>query len=111
MVHGRAMPAACTLTPQRFAARMELIDALAADGLIDRADIPHGVRVRLRATPEIERRTRDVVAAEHACCAFLDFALSREPDALVLEITGPDEAGPMIARFFDTGATRACGPG
>ncbi len=94
------MTIACTLTPRGFAARMGLIDALAADGLIDRTSTEHGVRVRLRATPEIEQRSRRLIEAESECCAFLDFRLTREPDALVLEITDPDEAGPVIERFF-----------
>jgi hypothetical protein len=56
--------------------------------------------VRLRDTPEIEQRTRALVAAESACCAFLDFDLARENDALVLEITGSADARPVIEMFF-----------
>ena len=44
------------------------------------------MRVRLRDTPEIEQRTRELVAAESECCAFLDFTLGREGGAIVLEI-------------------------
>ena len=94
------IPIACTLPPDGFAARMGLIDALAADGLIDRKDTERGVRVRLRDTPEIEQRTRELVAAESKCCAFLDFRLGREDDAIVLDIAGPDHARPMIDQFF-----------
>ena len=83
------IPIACTLTPDGFAARMGLIDALAADGLIDRTDTERGVRVRLRDTPEIEQRVRELVAAESECCAFLDFTLGRDDEAIVLEISGP----------------------
>jgi hypothetical protein len=100
------LPIACTLSPDGFAARMSLIDALAADGLITRAATAHGVRVRLRDTPEIERRVRELVAAESECCAFLDFTLGRDDDAIVLEIAGPDEARPVIDGFFSP-ATRS----
>ena len=58
------IPIACTLSPDGFTARMGLIDALAVDGLIDRTDTERGVRVRLRDTPEIEQRVRELVAAE-----------------------------------------------
>ena len=95
-----AVPIACTLAPDGFTARMGLIDALAADGLIDRTHTQRGLRVRLRDTPEIERRTRELVAAESSCCAFLDFTLGREDDAIVLEITGPVDARPVIDLFF-----------
>ena len=94
------VPIACTLPPDGFAARIGHIDALAADGLIDRTDTEHGVRVRLRDTPEIEQRARELVAAESRCCAFLDFTVGRDGDALVLDIAGPEDARPVIDRFF-----------
>ena len=74
------LPIACTLTPDGMTARLALIDALAADGLLDRTPTDTGLRVRLRDTPEIERRTRDLIAAESKCCAFLDFDLGRDGD-------------------------------
>ena len=100
------LPIACTLSPDGMTARVALIDALAADGLLERSPTEAGVRVRLRDTPEIERRTRELVAAESACCAFLDFDLVREPGALVLDITGPELARPVIDRFFAAGVVR-----
>ena len=56
------LPIACTLTPDGMTARLALIDALTADALLDRTPTDAGLRVRLRATPEIERRTRELVA-------------------------------------------------
>ena len=94
------LPIACTLTPEGMTARLELIDALAADGLLDRTATASGLQVRLRGTPEIEERTRELVAAESKCCAFLDFELGREDDALVLDISGPELARPVIDMFF-----------
>jgi hypothetical protein len=94
------LPIACTLSPDGMTARLELIDALGADGLLERARTDSGLRVRLRDTPEIERRTRELVAAESACCAFLELELRREEGGLVLEIAGPDDARPVIDMFF-----------
>jgi hypothetical protein len=94
------LPIACTLSPDGMTARLALIDALAADGLLDRTATDSGIRVRLRDTPDIERRTRDLVAAESACCAFLDFELNRESGQLVLDISGPEGARPVIDMFF-----------
>lgn len=94
------LPIACTLTPDGLAARARLIDGLAADGLIGRSEIQNGVRVRLRDTPEIEQRTRALIAAESRCCAFLTFTLGREDDLIVLDITGPEAARPVIDLFF-----------
>ena len=94
------LPIACTLTPDGMTARLALIDALAADGLLDRTSTDAGLRVRLRDTPAIEQRTRELVAAESKCCAFLDFDLGREGDTLVLDISGPEDARPVIDMFF-----------
>lgn len=94
------LPIACTLTPDGMTARLELIDALAADGLLARTPTATGLRVRLRDTPEIEERTRALVAAESQCCAFLDFALGRDGGDLVLDVSGPEDARPVIDLFF-----------
>jgi hypothetical protein len=93
-------PVACALSPDAMTARLALIDALGADGLLDRTPTASGLRVRLRDTPDIEQRTRELVAAESACCAFLDFTLGREDGDLVLDITGPQNARPVIEMFF-----------
>jgi hypothetical protein len=98
------LPIACTLSPDSMAARLALIGALAVDGLLDRRRTPRGLRVRLRDSPDIERRTRELVAAESACCAFLDFALSRDNGDLVLDISGPVAARPVIDMFFSAEA-------
>jgi hypothetical protein len=91
---------ACTLTPDAMTARRALIDSLAAEGLLDRTVTDAGLRLRLRDTPEIERRTRELIAAESACCAFLDFELTRDGGDLVLDVSGPADARPVIEAFF-----------
>ena len=94
------LPIACTLSPDGMTARLALIDALTADGLLDRTPTATGLRLRLRDTPAIERRTRELVAAESRCCAFLEFDLTRDEIGLVLEISGPEDAQPVIGHFF-----------
>ena len=98
------LPIACTLPADDMTDRLALIEALADDGLLDRVPTASGLRVRLRDTPDIERRTRELVALESACCAFLDFTVGHADGALVLDISGPDEARPVIDLFFVTGA-------
>ena len=94
------LPIACALSADGMTARLALIDALAADALLDRAPTDTGMRIRLRDRPDVEQRTRELVAAESECCAFLDFQLGREDGALVLDISGPDDARPVIDMFF-----------
>jgi hypothetical protein len=97
------MPIACSLSPDRLPARLAFIEALAADGLLERTATAAGVRIRLRDLPDIERRTRELIAAEADCCAFLTFTLRRDQGALVLDVAGPPEARPVIDLFL-TGA-------
>jgi hypothetical protein len=94
------IPIACTLSPDGLTARLALIDALAADGLLDRAKTPSGTRVRLRDEPHVEQRTRELMAAESRCCAFLTFQLGRDAGDLVLDISGPEDARPVMEMFF-----------
>jgi hypothetical protein len=94
------MPIACTLSPDQMRDRVGFIGALVADALIGQEDIESGVRSRFRDTPDVERRVRELVAAETNCCAFLSFDVRREHGELWLEITGAPEARPAIDQFF-----------
>src|SRR5215204_1043370 len=102
-MEGMAMtdtPIACTLSPAEMEAREALIEALSADGLLDRHETDRGLRIRLRDAPGIEQRTRELIAAESSCCAFLEFDLRRDGQALVLDVSGPPGALPVLERFF-----------
>ena len=94
------MPMACTLSPDRMRDRAALIDGLARDALIGREEIAGGVRSRLRDAPGVERRVRELVAAEAECCGFLSFELGRHNGELWLDVTGAPEARPVIDEFF-----------
>jgi hypothetical protein len=94
------IPIACTLTPDGMTARRALIDALAADGLLDRTATDTGLRLRLVDRPDIEQRTRELIAAESTCCAFLEFELGRDDGDLVLDVSGPQDARPVMDLFF-----------
>ena len=93
-------PFACTLAPDDRGARLALIKALSDDALLQRTATARGLSVRLRDSPETERRVRELVAAESRCCAFLEFSVRRDGAGLVLEIAGPEEARPVIETFF-----------
>jgi len=95
-------PTACALAPDKLRQRMGLIRALAADALLSQSPVPGGLRSRFRSDPGTQRRVRELVALEQRCCGFLRFEIAVEPDALVLEMTGPPEAQPVIERFFDS---------
>jgi hypothetical protein len=93
-------PIACTLAPDQLRGRMALVDTLASDALLAQGPIDGGVRARFRDEPGIERRVRELAAAESQCCAFLRFDVHRDGQALLLDITGSPEAQPAIKEFF-----------
>ena len=92
------LPIACTLAPDALSARLALIESLSADGLLDRTATDAGVRIRLRDRPDIERRTRELITLESACCPFLDFDIGRAGGDLVLDVAPAVSAQRLLER-------------
>jgi hypothetical protein len=88
---------ACTLPLTEVPDRLAKL-AGAAEAHRGRHPIPGGVRHRF--DPAAEARVREIAELESRCCAFLRFAVSRDDDAVVLDITGPPEALPVMEQFF-----------
>jgi hypothetical protein len=90
-------PIACTLAPDQYAARIRSLTAL-SESLLSRHPIPGGARMTF--TADAERELRAAIAAEAACCPFLTMTLERTDAGLRLDVTGPDEAAPIVAELF-----------
>jgi hypothetical protein len=95
------LPIACTLSPGELQDRLELVEELTEDAPVAREPIAGGIRARFRAGPGVERRVRELAAAEARCCAFLDFAVRVEPDAVLLDVTGAPDALPAIRELLE----------
>ncbi len=93
-------PIACVLRPAEFRGRIDELSALAARALRSREPTADGERLIFTDSEGTERALRAAIAAESRCCAFLRMDLRRSGDSLVLEITGPDDARPVIAELF-----------
>jgi hypothetical protein len=93
-------PIACTLSGWEYAERTQETSELARRALRSRQPIAAGARLTFEASVATERALREIVAAEARCCAFLRMDLHPAEDALILEITGPAEAEPIIAELF-----------
>jgi hypothetical protein len=91
-------PIACSLPPADYAKRRAHIDDITRSALLGREPIESGERMTF--APEAEADLRELVAAEAECCSFLRMELSRSGDALTLDVTGPDDAQPIIAELF-----------
>jgi hypothetical protein len=93
-------PIACTLSPGQHQGRTAELAALAARALRSREQTAGGERLIFADSPDTERDLRAVIAAESSCCAFLRMELERADDGLVLDISGPQDARPIIAELF-----------
>ena len=94
-------PMVCTLGADHLRGRLDEIAALANGALLSyRQD---GRTLRLRYAGGAAAQLEHLVAKEQDCCAFLQFDLRREADAVYLDITAPAEAGefaPLLYAHF-----------
>jgi hypothetical protein len=93
-------PIACTLTSAELDARIGDLAALARTALLTREPLADGERLTFTGDDATERELRAVAAAEASCCAFLALDLRRHHDRLVLDVTGPPDARPIIQALF-----------
>jgi MerR family copper efflux transcriptional regulator len=91
-------PIACSLSASDLRTRTDELSALAARALVRREPIAHGERLTFRA--EFETEVKSAIAAEQTCCSFLAFATARDGETLVVDVTGPADAQPIIAELF-----------
>jgi len=83
---------ACSLSADELPTRLAEIGAIGRDSLLSVS--PTGV-LRFRADQATRGRLEDIIAAESACCSFLDFELREDAGELVLTITAPAGAEPL----------------
>jgi hypothetical protein len=93
-------PIACTLSSEQYAGRLDDLRDLARDALVAREPVSGGERLTFAAGEGIERRLRAAIAAEAACCSFLEMDLRHSGDELLVTVSGPAEAAPIIAELF-----------
>jgi hypothetical protein len=93
-------PIACSLPGAEYRERVAEIGQVARDALRDRRTIDGGARLSFDDTVDVRERLEALVAAESLCCPFLRIKLHAAGGELVLEVTGPEEAAPMIEELF-----------
>jgi hypothetical protein len=89
-------PIACALPASDLAQRRADVAALAAGALLARRPRAQGAVLTFAAGSATERRLRQLIAAEAECCPFLRMELRRVDATLELDVTGPEEARPII---------------
>ena len=95
----KSLPIACTLTPGDLRERLALIRRLTTEALLghDR----HGLVLALRYAPAALERVRAMVASEQHCCAFLNFEVQEQSEAVYVRITAPANARDAADELFE----------
>jgi hypothetical protein len=93
-------PIACSLTAADYRQRVADTGQVARDALRERRPIDGGARFAFDETADIRQRLEAFVAAESTCCPFLTMRLESDGDQLLLEVTGPELAAPIIKELF-----------
>ncbi|MDQ1395845.1 MAG: hypothetical protein QOG64_1104 [Acidimicrobiaceae bacterium] len=88
-------PIACTLPAGERPDRMADWQAAAARAT-GRIGIERGVRLTFPAAPDLAAQLAALASSEIGCCSFLRIALAFEPGRIVLDVSGPPEAAPVI---------------
>jgi hypothetical protein len=92
-------PIACTLGSGDFQERVAWIANLNRDAL--RSQHRDGLRLELTYAPAALDRVREMVKREQDCCAFLNFDVHQEKDAVRLVIEAPEGARDALDAVFE----------
>jgi len=98
------LPIACSLGAADAEARAARWRELADTALVAAQRTAGGAVQTYRDAARVEPELAELVALEVECCPFLDFALSRDGDRVVLRVSGPEEAAEIVALFAPAAA-------
>jgi hypothetical protein len=91
------IPVACNLDDQGALAQLEEWRALLAGPMVTRRRVsPSELALGLAEGPAQLETVVRLAQREKACCPFFDFTLHIGADALVLTISVPEEAAPLL---------------
>jgi hypothetical protein len=93
-------PIVCILSEDQLRERRATVLASLRAAAKSVRKVENGFLFEFDSGPEIVAMVRKTVELEQACCAFLNFRIVESGFHLLLEITGPAAAQPIIADFF-----------
>jgi hypothetical protein len=92
-------PIACSLDADSLKERLGELRALGRDALLGADTVRGRSTLCFAAGGETRARLEAIVAAEVRCCPFLSFTLDDAPDAIVMTISAPEGAEPVVAEL------------
>jgi MerR family copper efflux transcriptional regulator len=96
------VPIACTLNVNERPQRLENWQRVLAS-VGNREPLEGGVRLTFERGVDLTELTR-LVASEHSCCRFFDFAVTVDGRGVGLEVRAPDDAQAVVHALFGAAA-------
>ena len=93
-------PIACALEGEALENRVRAWAAVGERALVRRGRDGERAVLRYRRERGVEDELRRLVRLEGECCPFLTFGLAPDGTELVLTVSGPAAAGPLVEAFL-----------
>lgn len=91
-------PIACSLDSREKALRVKEWHELARAALTRKERIKGGIRAHFE--PSAKEAVRELARLEKECCSFFGFRIDVSPQEVILEVTAPEEAEPVLDALF-----------
>jgi pentose-5-phosphate-3-epimerase len=102
----RDLPIACSLDASALEQRLAAIAEVGAESLVEHVEESGRHVLRFQRDARSRERLEGIVAAEAACCAFLDLSLDDDGDHLILSVAAPEAGQPTADGFARAFAAR-----
>jgi hypothetical protein len=89
-------PIACTLSAVDYQRRLRAIRRVGFEAFLSADERPDGATLRFRNSEEVRQQLDSIVEAERACCPFLSLTVDDAGGELVIGVTAPSEAQPVV---------------
>jgi MerR family copper efflux transcriptional regulator len=91
---------ACSLSAAAGAERAARWRALLDTRLLSRTATSFGQRLAFPSDAAVAAELAALIAAERDCCPFLTLGVERFDHAVILDVSGPPEAGEVVETVF-----------
>jgi hypothetical protein len=87
---------ACSLSARDYRERLSWIRKLGEVAFLDVEARPDGAVPSFRNSEEVQAELTSIVDAEAVCCSFLDLSVHPDGERLILAISAPPDAMPVV---------------
>ena len=87
---------ACSLSAKDYWERLSSIRKLGEVASLDVEARPDGAILSFRNSEEVHAELTSIVDAETVCCSFLDLSVYPDGERLILAISAPPDAMPVV---------------